>query len=82
VSGLGRTLTIPKNREEVGAPPHWQLIPLRSIGCQCGGPLSRADFYRKIFTLPIFDDKGDAYEVLSNILKKKAATVGLSNSKS
>jgi hypothetical protein len=20
----------------VGAPPHWQPIPLRSIGCQCG----------------------------------------------
>jgi hypothetical protein len=24
---------------EVGAPPHWQPIPLRSIGCQCGGLL-------------------------------------------
>jgi hypothetical protein len=24
---------------EVGAPPHWQPIPLRSIGCQCGEPL-------------------------------------------
>jgi hypothetical protein len=28
-------------RGEVGAPPHWQPIPLRSIGCQCGGPLLR-----------------------------------------
>jgi len=36
----------------VGAPPHWQPIPLRSIGCQCGGPLPRADFYRRIFTPP------------------------------
>ena len=36
----------------VGAPPHWQPIPLRSIGCQCGGPMPRADFYRRIFTLP------------------------------
>ena len=27
-------------------------IPLRSIGCQCDGPMLRADFYRQIFTLP------------------------------
>jgi len=53
VSGLGRTPTTPDNREEVGAPPHWQPIPLRSIGCQCGGPLLRAGFYRQIFTLPL-----------------------------
>jgi len=42
VSGYGRTPATQENREEVGAPPHWQPIPLRSIGCQCGGPLLRS----------------------------------------
>jgi hypothetical protein len=38
--------------KEVGAPPHWQPIPLRSIDCQCGGSMCCADFYRQIFTPP------------------------------
>jgi hypothetical protein len=42
----------PWDWEEVGAPPHWQPIPLRSIDCQCGGSMGCADFYRQIFTPP------------------------------
>lgn len=43
----------PGKSGRVGAPPHWQPIPLRSIGCQCGEPLPRRDFYRQIFTPPV-----------------------------
>jgi hypothetical protein len=52
VFSLGRTPAIPRGRDGVGAPPHWQPIPLRSIDCQCGGSLSRAVFYRQTFTPP------------------------------
>jgi hypothetical protein len=68
VSGLGRTPTTPENREEVGAPPHWQPIPLRSIGCQCGGPMPRADFYRRIFTLPFEVKHKDAPRLSKGLL--------------
>jgi len=53
VFSLGRTPATPRGRDGVGAPPHWQPIPLRSIGCQCGGSLSRAVFYRQTFTPPM-----------------------------
>jgi hypothetical protein len=71
VSGLGRTPTTPENREEVGAPPHWQPIPLRSIGCQCGGPMPRADFYRRIFTLPKIETLGNGEMGKSNSKEKR-----------
>jgi len=63
--------------EEVGAPPHWQPIPLRSIGCQCGRPLLRSgllqtNLYTTELVLPVAYSKRC---VASGVVHEAAAMV-------
>lgn len=57
------------------APPHWQPMEYSGIGCQCGGPLPRADFYRRIFTLPLKSPGSNDKPALVKFMLKQSISI-------